>query len=101
MDTKKIQETFFYSHKFLYISTMGLETYIIGCEFMGLNSHKESGHDGLLKVEAYDEEHVLDKLKHEYDWGDYEPGGTFGDRWYFPRDNQLVTIQLIEDINEL
>jgi hypothetical protein len=80
---------------------MELSTYIIGTESVGLMSHRESGTEGLLKVEAADIEHALDKLKFEYDWGEYEKGGAFSDKWYFPKDQTIVTIELLEDIVEL
>jgi hypothetical protein len=80
---------------------MELETYIIGTESIGLASHKESGTEGLLKIEASDVEHVLDTLKFKYDWGNYETGGAFSDKWYFPKDQVIVTIELLEDIVEL
>lgn len=80
---------------------MDQQTYIIGIESVGLTSHRESATDGLLKIEATDVEHVLEMLKEDYEWGDYEPGGFDLDKWYFPLDETLVTIQLLEDINEL
>jgi hypothetical protein len=75
---------------------MDQQTYIIGIESVGLTSHRESATDGLLKIEATDVEHVLEMLKE-----DYESGGFDLDKWYFPLDETIVTIQLLEDINEL
>ena len=80
---------------------MDLQTYIIGVESVGLTSHKESATDGLLKMEARDVEHVLETLKVDYEWGDYERGGFDSDKWYFPLDETIVCIELVEDINEL
>jgi hypothetical protein len=80
---------------------MNLQTYIIGVESVGLTSHRESATECLLKMDARDVDHVLETLKDEYEWGDYERGGFDLDKWYFPLDQTIVSIELLEDINEL
>lgn len=80
---------------------MALHTYIIGTENVGLTTHRESADSNLLKMKAKSVEHVLQTLKEDYDWGEYEKGGTFLDKWYFPKDQVIVCVDVLSNLDEL